>query len=217
MSAVDRVGQVMTPERARALTDRIKDTLSVAYDALIECWQGRADQALGYESWDAYCATEFAEARMVRLARDQRQEIVAQMRSAGMSTRAIGSGLGIGAATAMRDTRTAGVSDETPDATVIGLNGQRRPAARPQPASTPDVHDINAGISDSAVERDRDLTRRALPAIALGSRVDELLESARDPDSIVRDCPPHARDALARVPKALHLLTQIANAMETYR
>jgi IS30 family transposase len=76
----------------------------------------------------------FADARMVRLEREQRREIVAEMRSAGMSTRAIGSALGVGNKTVARDIEEADVSDDTPEpAKVVGLDGKtypHRPAAR---------------------------------------------------------------------------------------
>jgi len=96
----------MSEASARSLTDEIRETLTVAYDKLVEAWRGRADLALGYDSWDAYCASEFTEARMLRPTHEQRREIVSQMRSEGMSTRAIGSALGADHSTVVRDLAT---------------------------------------------------------------------------------------------------------------
>lgn len=101
---------------ARNLTDRIRGGLSVAYDGLVEAWSGRADLALGYESWDDYCAAEFAEGRMVRLDREQRREIVGTMREAGMSTRQIGSALGVDQKTVVNDARRTEESSSVAEA-----------------------------------------------------------------------------------------------------
>ena len=97
----------LTPFEARELTDEIRQTLTLGHDLLIRAFTGRAWTALGYATWDAYCAGEFSEARMVRLDREQRREIVAEMREAGMSNRAIASGLGVDERTVRRDPPTA--------------------------------------------------------------------------------------------------------------
>lgn len=123
----------LTPAQARELTDRIRQTLHVGHDLIVEAFRGSAWSVLGYSSWDAYCAGEFAGARMVRLDREQRREIVAEMRQAGMSSRAIASGIGVDHATVARDVHSAPVADATPAAPVIGLDGKtyQPPAAKP--------------------------------------------------------------------------------------
>ncbi|MCA1570810.1 MAG: hypothetical protein LC798_10935 [Chloroflexi bacterium] len=123
-----------TPEQARARADRIRGNLTAAYVDVTDAWRHRDDLALGYESWDAYCAGEFTEGRMVRLDREQRREIVAAMRSEGLSTRAIGSALGICDATVRRD--TPGASPDAPGS-VVGLDGKTyAPRQEPVPAIT---------------------------------------------------------------------------------
>lgn len=203
MSAVE-VGQPLTAEQARVLTDEIKGALYVAWDSLINAWQGRADQALGYDCWDAYCATEFAKGRMVRLAREQRQEIVATMRSAGMSTRAISAGLGVSQRTAARDVPTEpDDSDDVP--TVTSLDGRRRPANN--------VRAINANTPQALVDQDRDESERALPAYHVGGLVNELLSKPiDDPDGLIRNLPDQDRHVLDRVPEAIDYLTRIDQA-----
>lgn len=100
---------------ARQLTGRIKEALDVSYELIILAYQGRAWEAMGHASWDGYCQVEFKGARMLRLAVDQRQEIVSELKEAGMSTRQIGSALGVGQRTIVRDGR-GGESFDSPSA-----------------------------------------------------------------------------------------------------
>lgn len=117
-----------TEHEARTLTDRIKVAVEGTWLLIQEAYTSRAWAALGYDTWDTYCAAEFGTARL-RLPREERQEVVASLRESGMSLRAISSATGISAATAMRDSR---VSDETP-AVIIGMDGGTYAATRPVP------------------------------------------------------------------------------------
>ncbi|SNS53632.1 hypothetical protein SAMN06309944_0693 [Micrococcales bacterium KH10] len=96
----------LAPETARALTDRIRIGLGVTWQWVIEAYTGRAWEALGYDSWDDYCASEFAGSRLA-LPRGERAEVAMSMRDAGMSFRAIGSALGVSDYTARGDVSTA--------------------------------------------------------------------------------------------------------------
>lgn len=93
-----------TEATARALTDQLRQSLSLSWELLVEAYQRRAWAALGYESWDAYTDAELGETRL-RLPREQRREVVASMTEAGMSTRAIGSALGVADQTVRADQR----------------------------------------------------------------------------------------------------------------
>lgn len=128
-----------TQEQARALTDRIKVAVEGTWLLIQEAYTSRTWAALGYDTWDAYCAAEFGTARL-RLPREERQEVVASLRESGMSLRAISSATGISPATAMRDSR---VSDETP-AVILGTDGGTYAAARPAP-EPPSDDDLLAG------------------------------------------------------------------------
>lgn len=122
---------VLSAEQARVLTDRIRTTLQVGHALIIEAFQGSAWSVLGYGTWDAYCAGEFAGARMVRLDREQRREIVAEMRQAGMSSRAIASSLGVDQKTVINDL-PAGEESSSP-ALITGTDGKTYPAPAPRP------------------------------------------------------------------------------------
>lgn len=123
----------LTPFEARALTDEIRQTLTVGHDLLIRAYEGRAWTALGYESWDVYCAGEFSEARMVRLDREQRREIVAEMREAGMSTRAIATGLGVSKNTVTEDiAQVSHIGTPVEPRPITGTDGKTyQPTPRP--------------------------------------------------------------------------------------
>jgi hypothetical protein len=114
----------LTAAEARDLTNKIRQTLAVGHELIVQAFKGSAWSVLGYSSWDAYCAEEFAGARMVRLDREQRREIVAEMRQAGMSTRAIGSAIGVAHTTVADDVTAASVVETTPATPVIGTNGK---------------------------------------------------------------------------------------------
>src|SRR5690625_4763338 len=86
---------VMPEDEARRLTERIRvtaHTYAEAREKLIgyveEAKAGNAHLALGYRSWTEYLSEVLGEEPM-RLARDERREVVQLLASEGMSTRAI--------------------------------------------------------------------------------------------------------------------------------
>lgn len=101
----------MTPDEARQVTDRIRTALGVAWELVADAYRRRAWAALGFESWDAYTSAEFGAARL-KLPREERQEVVASLRDAGLSIRAIAAATGHDAATVHRD--LARVANATP-------------------------------------------------------------------------------------------------------
>lgn len=96
------VGDPMSADEARALTDRIKTYVETAWTLIEEAYLRRAWIALDYESWDVYCINEFGTARL-RIPREERPEMVTSLRQAGLSIRAIASATGTGVATVHRD------------------------------------------------------------------------------------------------------------------
>lgn len=94
--------ELATVDQARALTDRIKVAVEGTGLLIQEAYTSRAWSTLGYSSWDDYCTTEFGHLRL-QLPKAERLEAVAALRSEGLSTRAIGSALGVHHATVERD------------------------------------------------------------------------------------------------------------------
>ncbi|MEV7268430.1 hypothetical protein AB0N38_33225 [Micromonospora aurantiaca] len=130
-----------TEEIARARAERIRKGLENWHETIQEislAWERRDWAVLGYATWDAYVDGEFAAARL-RLPEAHRLQAVTALRLAGMSTRAIGTALGISKDTAAR--ALAAVAAEDPaalPATVTSLDGRQRPATRPTPPAPAD-------------------------------------------------------------------------------
>lgn len=124
MTSTDASPPMVLFSVARARIDRIKTHIDAAREDLIEAWRQRDWVTLGYESWDHMCEVEFDGAR-ISLPVDERRELVGDLRAEGMSTRAIGSAIGVSKDTVHRDL-SAGVSDETPAPAepVTGLDGK---------------------------------------------------------------------------------------------
>jgi len=132
-----------TRQEAQARAEAIR-TGMVAITTLPEqvkaAWSARDWAALGYPTWDAYVDGEFGENRLPMISRDQRRELVADLRGASMSTRAIAAVLRVDHKTVVNDARATGeISPVVPPTRVMGIDGRERPATRPQatPASWP--------------------------------------------------------------------------------
>lgn len=150
-------GKPLTADDARELTAQIRMSVQELLPLIRTAYRRRADLALGYGGWDEYCDAELAG---LRLALDDRLKAVAELRSDGMSQRAIGSALGISAATVNRALAT--VSDETVPDRVTGTDGKDRPATRPAPKSTP-----TPGSADAAVRPPVDPGATPAPACSM--------------------------------------------------
>lgn len=124
----------VTEETARALTEQIRECVEHAWELIEQAFLSRAWTALGYATWDEYCAAEFDGAR-IRIPREDRAEVVASMREIGMSTRAIAAATGLGYGTVQRDlTDQSGDPNGSPDS-VVGLDGK---AYQPKPVDRED-------------------------------------------------------------------------------
>lgn len=127
-------GKPLTEPEARELTAEIRADVQELLPKIRTAYQRRADLALGYASWDAYCDAELSGLRMSIA---DRPEAVAALRSDGMSVRAIAAGLGISKSAVGRELAT--VPGGTVPDRITGTDGKERPASRPasKPAETP--------------------------------------------------------------------------------
>lgn len=60
---VDTDGEVMSEAAARRLTEKIRRAVESIDTMLLEAYEGRAHDALGYDTWDRYVKTEFGLSR----------------------------------------------------------------------------------------------------------------------------------------------------------
>jgi hypothetical protein len=126
----------LTTDEARTLTATIVNGMNSVHAQLITADRGRAWLALGYASWDAYCDGELAGARPA-IERDERREIVGELRQAGMSQRAIGSVLGVHPTTVHGDIHAGAENSAPAPARIQGLDGQSYSSSRPAPPAAP--------------------------------------------------------------------------------
>ncbi|MBF6671181.1 hypothetical protein [Glutamicibacter sp. FBE19] len=85
---------VLPADVARDLTDKIRQALEFTWDLVIQAYQGGAWIALGYKSWNDYCVKEFG-SQHIAIPREDRDEVIGSLRSAGLSTRAIAGATGL--------------------------------------------------------------------------------------------------------------------------
>ena len=122
----------LSHDDARLLVDSIRVDVADIGERIVAAYLGQAWIALGYVSWDALCDIEF-EGAQLRVPREDRVEQVQSLRSAGLSTRAIGAALGVTQGTVMNDLRTSPEQNYSVDApkTVRSINGKTYPATQP--------------------------------------------------------------------------------------
>jgi hypothetical protein len=124
--------------------DQIKAGVETVWHLIVESYQARDWEVLGYATWDEMCAREFGTARL-RLPSEQRAEKVQSLRAAGLSLRAIESVTGHSQHTIIQDTQvlqSAAPDEQTStqetDRRVTGMDGksyarsaQRAPSRKP--------------------------------------------------------------------------------------
>ena len=76
-------------ERIRLIAQNVADNVEKLRELVAEAKDSNAHVALGYASWTAYLQDVFGD-EPLRLARDVRQELVAELTAQGMSSREIG-------------------------------------------------------------------------------------------------------------------------------
>lgn len=118
----------ITRQEARELTDRIRVGLDTVWNDVAEAYTRVAHKALGYDSWDDYCATEFGSNR-IKLPKENRPEQIRSMFEQGVSIKAIVTATGVARNTVRNDLRQGGQFD--PPAKQLGQDGKTY--TRPEP------------------------------------------------------------------------------------
>lgn len=135
------VEKPLTKEQALELTEKIQTGLA-AFAVLIEnvkeAYTRRVWKPMGYENWFEYLDGEFV-GGFPQLDKTERREIVASLREAGMSTRAIAPVVGASQRTVSDDTRATEQNCSVEPAKVTSLDGRERPATRLKKAVVEEV------------------------------------------------------------------------------
>lgn len=130
-------------DEARELTHEIIGDYGSLQMKIATAWRGRIWLALDYESWQDYLDSEFRNISL-RPPKELEDQVISELRAAGMSTRGIASATEISQKTVSRRLQ-AGESHDSPDRTV-GLDGKSYASAAPRPPREPEV--VDAEIVD---------------------------------------------------------------------
>lgn len=95
----------LTYAGARLRTDRLRGRLATAWDELTWLLEREAWAVLGYDSIGDWLQAEFGDLRLVKLSTEQRRDMVAAMKTQGMSVRAISRALGVSPTTVQDDAK----------------------------------------------------------------------------------------------------------------
>lgn len=136
---------------ARRITDQIRAGMEAVWQLISRAYSERAWLALGYTSWDAYCAHEFRTARLC-LPREERSEVVSSLRDSGLSLRAIASATGNSVNTVRKDLEqvyqfdTPALAGSAAVPLVTGMDGKNYPSSPPLRARRSSLTDTARGI-----------------------------------------------------------------------
>lgn len=173
----------MSERDARKLTERIRVTAhnyTEAKEKLLalvqEAKDGGAHEALGYKSWTAYLAEVLGD-EPLRLARDDRQEMVKVLSAEGMSTRAIAPIVGASHMQVARDLAPSVTNVTDKPRTVESMDGVSRtfqPRPEPQPAPTEPPKPKRRPLTDQSNEAGWELAKSV-------ERIERILADDRFP------------------------------------
>lgn len=158
--STELVSQFSSAE-ARELTDELKEDYGSLQVKISAAWKGRIWLALGYDSWQDYLDEEFRDVSL-RPPKELQEQVISELRAAGMSTRGIASATDLSQPTIVRRLSGAGDSNESPESSdpIVGLDGKQYDREQPKTASPPapslDDNIIDAEVVDDD-EEDYDL------------------------------------------------------------
>jgi hypothetical protein len=223
VTAAEVARSVMPADDARRLTERIRYSALAVRDgmeklqALVEEAQaGQAHVALGYKSWTAYLADTLGQ-EPLRLARDQRQELVGYLAGEGMSTRAIAPIVGVSVGQAHADKVAATVQELNSRApTVTSLDGRQRPASRPTAVVDVETGEVLDAPAPNRAPQRRALTDQFFDAVydltKAVERVQRLTADDRFPQNAEKVAAKHRSDLLRTIDVCQDVVNQLPRA-----
>lgn len=133
----------LTKRGAQLTVERVRKQLRTLDADVARLYHGGAADLLGYGTgaagWTALCADLFADLEMLRPTPAARLERVLEMRREEMPTRAIGTALGVSAATVVTDLRQLEERGEKLPDNVVSLDNARRSARGQRKPAEQDV------------------------------------------------------------------------------
>lgn len=156
----------MSFDEARRLTDAAAGMLDDFRQRVIELWQGRGHEALGYKTWPDYVRTEFE--MLPRMGRLERRAYILELSAAGMSQREAAATVNVNQTTVGRILVAeseanasleppAGAGNEAPATggdrppEVWLLTGSPAAPAGPSPEPEPDPNPAAAGVTSGGL------------------------------------------------------------------
>lgn len=143
------VVDTFTEDEARAHVDRMRSSLAIAAEHVVEAWNRRIWTTLGYRTWEDFLDAEFGE---FELPKAQKHVLMVGLRNAGMSKRAIARTTGLS-----RDTVDRHLAQIRPPDEVTGNDGKTYPATQPERDRAGGAENGNAsvaGVGDSTSSPD---------------------------------------------------------------
>lgn len=154
-----------TRDEARDLTNELRSDYGSLQVKISTAWKGRIWLALEYESWQDYLDAEFQDVSL-RPPKEIEDQVVAELRSAGMSTRGIVAATTLSKGTVGRVLERAGApsgapaSDDAGESSsfqVVGLDGKHyspgTPSQAPRSPGNQDIVDAEIIDEDDFAER----------------------------------------------------------------
>ena len=125
------VAPTLTIAQVDELVDVVNTSIANVREAIPRLYHGQAWVAAGVADWDTFCRARFGGISFPRV---DRAELVLELTEQRMTTRAIGSALGVSYATVQRDLTDTDVS-VVPK---VGVNGKTYAPRSPRPPITPE-------------------------------------------------------------------------------
>lgn len=181
--AMSRADAERLTERIRLTATTFIETKEKLTQLIHEAQQGKAHEALGYRSWTEYVSQVFSDTPLMRLSRDERKELVGELASQGMSTRAIAPVVGTNYSTVSRDLKES-VANATDQPRMVQSNDGITRTFHPRPE--PDVWEEPADVTPPKPKR-APLPQQFLNTIVELQRVTSKLERLIEDDKFDRN------------------------------
>lgn len=200
-------------ERIRLTATSFMEARDKMSSLLVEAQREGDHETMGYRSWTEYIAALFSDTPLMRLSRDERKVIVADLAEQGMSSRAIAPVVGAGYRTVQRDIESSGSNGPDAPRTVKSIDGIER-TFQPRPAATPTTADHDTGENaDDRKPKAEAITAQFNSAVVDLNRLMDRLHRITEQDAYTRNADKIATLYKADIDRAISDLTHIANTL----